>query len=269
MGLNRAEIIRRVQVHVPFHRLRNEYLPLLIRERLNPEISFNHESLDSFTRADYLETAQKIADAGLTVTFHAPFMDLRPGALDPAILRVTRDRLSRVFDLVPYFHPRSVVCHPAFDERYYISAEQKWMENSLETWGHFTRIAEQADTVIALENVYETNPGQLVKILTEIGSSHLRFCFDAGHHNVFARTDLDEWARRLFSFLHQVHVHDNNGATDEHLAIGSGTFPFARLFGLIREREIDPIITIEAHSEKTLWRALDNMEAMEFLQPFF
>jgi sugar phosphate isomerase/epimerase len=267
--LNRADIIKRVQVHVPFHRLRNDYLPLVIREKLNPEISFNHESLDKFNRDDYLETAKKITDAGLSVTFHAPFLDLRPGAIDPRILQVSRDRLNQVFDLVPCFHPRSVVCHSAFDERYYISAEQKWLENSIETWSHFTRIAEQTDTVIVLENVYETNPCQLVNILSAISSGHLRFCFDAGHHNVFAKSPLDDWAGKLFSYLHQVHVHDNRGATDEHLAIGNGTFPFARLFDMIRERKINPIITIEAHSEKTLWQSLSNMESMKYLEPFF
>ncbi len=267
--MKREKITRKVQVHVPFHRLRSEYLPLIIKERLNPEISFNHESLDRFSHDDYLETAKQIADAGLTVTFHAPFMDLRPGALDPEILKVTRNRLSRVFDLIPLFQPRSVVCHPAFDERYYISAEQKWLENSIETWNHFTGIAEQTNTVIALENVYETTPCQLLNLLSSVSSRHLRFCFDTGHHNVFAKSDLDDWDCKLFPYLHQVHVHDNNGATDEHLPIGSGTFPFERLFGMIRQRELNPIITIEAHSERNLRLSLSNMESMKYLEPFF
>jgi len=42
---------------------------------------------------------------GLKVTFHAPFMDLRPGALDDKIRQASLDRIKEVLDLAPYFHP--------------------------------------------------------------------------------------------------------------------------------------------------------------------
>ena len=112
------EILQKIQVHVPFRLLREKLLPWVIRERVNPEISFNHDDLDRFQKADFREMAERLADSDLSVTFHAPFMDLRPGALDPRIRQVTLERLRRVFDLVSCFKPRSVVCHPSFDEKY-------------------------------------------------------------------------------------------------------------------------------------------------------
>ena len=65
-----------------------------------------------------METAKLLADAGLKITFHAPFMDLRPGAMDDKIRRTSIDRIKQVFDLAPYFHPLKIVCHASFDERY-------------------------------------------------------------------------------------------------------------------------------------------------------
>ena len=121
------DILQKIQVHVPFHLLREKPvlrtappsgnhggLPLrrgrppclpeglgsgiegllqrVIRDGLNPEISFNHIDLERYQAADFREVADRLVDSGLSVTLHAPFMDLRPGALDPRIRQVTVDR---------------------------------------------------------------------------------------------------------------------------------------------------------------------------------
>jgi sugar phosphate isomerase/epimerase len=156
---------------------------MVIKERINPEISFNHVTLDRFRKEDYIRVADSLLDAGLTITFHAPFMDLRPGALDPKIRQITIDRLNQVFDLIPHFRPLSVVCHPSFDKKYYVSSEQMWLENSIATWKIFLRRAVEMDTIIALENVYESDCQNLGLLLNELSSPHVIFCFDTGHFN--------------------------------------------------------------------------------------
>ena len=176
-----------VQVHMPFRELHDRYLPLVLERRLNPEISFDFGTLQRFEREDYQRIADRILDAGLSVTFHAPFMDLRPGALDPGIRQVSRDRIREVFDLAPLFHPRSIVCHASFDYRYYVSTEDLWLQNSMDTWTFFSRLAEGADTTICLENVYEKDPRLLERLLAACAGDRLRFCFDTGHFNVFFR----------------------------------------------------------------------------------
>ena len=148
-------ILEQVQVHIPFHFLHDKYLPVVIKERINPEISFDHYTLDHFQKEDYKKVADQLLEAGLTVTFHAPFMDLRPGAIDPKIRQVSLERLLQVFDLIPYFRPLSVVCHASFDKRYYVSSEQMWLENSIKTWQRLLTLAVEMKTIIALENVYE------------------------------------------------------------------------------------------------------------------
>ena len=158
---------------------------MVIREGINPEIGFNHLDLDRFQETDFRETADRLADAGLSVTFHAPFMDLRPGAIDPRIRQVTLDRLRQVFDLIPWFRPRSMVCHPSFDEKYYVSGEKQWLENSLETWNGLLECVRGTETIIALENVYERDPHQLRPLLDALDSPQVRFCFDTGHANAF------------------------------------------------------------------------------------
>ncbi len=195
---------------------------MVLKERINPEISFNHETLDRFRPDDYRKVADTLLAAGLTTTIHAPFMDLRPGALDPKIRRATADRLGRSLIWRP-LSARSIVCHPSFDERYYVSTEDQWLENSIATWRPFLKLAEEMDPLIALENVYETNPFLLKELLSSLRSPHLCFCFDTGHFNVFAKAPLEDWISQLGSVTGQLHLHDNHGITDEHLPPGERT----------------------------------------------
>ncbi|HLE18781.1 MAG TPA: sugar phosphate isomerase/epimerase [Syntrophales bacterium] len=259
------EIIKRVQAHVPFRLLLTEKMETVIKEGINPEIGFDCNDLDIMQKTWVSEVAKRLSDAGLTVTFHAPFMDLRPGAIDPRIRKVTTDRLQQVFDLVPYFHPLTVVCHPSFDEGYYNTDKQAWLENSIETWGHFLKLAEEMGTRIALENVYETEPTPLNELFSAFTSSRLCFCFDTGHFNVFSRVPLDRWVEKLAHRLGQLHIHDNNGQTDEHFPVGEGNFPFLKFFSLLRSRKLSPLVTLEAHSEDSLRQMIQNIKRMDLL----
>ncbi len=259
------DILKIVQVHMPFHSLRDQFLPMVIKERINPEISFYHSTLDSFGKEDYVRVADQLLEAGLKVTFHAPFMDLRPGAVDPKIRQVTIDRLNQVFDLVPYFRPLSVVCHASFDKRYYVSSEHIWLKNSIGTWKEFVARAEDMNTIIALENVYEGDCQLLLLLLDAFSSPHISFCFDTGHFNVFSTTTLEEWMDGIGHRIGQVHIHDNNGLADEHLPVGEGSFNFRQFFAMIREKVFNPIITLESHTERHLWQMLENIRAMNLL----
>lgn len=262
------EILKKIQVHMPFHRLREDLLPMVIGEGINPEISFNHRDLERYQTVDFKETADRLADAGLSVTFHAPFLDLRPGAIDPKIREVTVDRLRRVFELLPLFQPRSIVCHPSFDERYYVSGERQWLANSLETWNGLIGHVKGTETIIVMENVYERGPRQLRPLLDALDPSRVRFCFDTGHANAFGSVPFGEWLEVLGDRLGEIHIHDNDGTTDQHLPVGEGNFPFREFMALVRRKNLRPILTIESHSDAILRRMLENIRAMKLLDAF-
>ncbi|MDD2671346.1 MAG: sugar phosphate isomerase/epimerase [Syntrophales bacterium] len=253
------KILNQIQVHIPFDQLYEKYLPFIAERGINPEIGFSGAVLDRYPERVFLETAAFVRDAGVSVTLHAPFMDLRPGAVDPRIRQVTVERLKQVFDLAVHFRPKTIVCHPAFDERYYVSSEDCWLENSLLTWSGLLDAAEESGAVISLENVYETDPLQIKALLDRLDPRRVCFCLDTGHYNAFSKKAIDEWLLVLGKRMGQVHLHDNDGTKDQHLPVGHGTFPFARLFAWIRDNGIEPIITVEPHTEEHLWKTLDNL----------
>jgi sugar phosphate isomerase/epimerase len=260
------DVLKKVQVNMPFHLLIDEYLDIILREGINPEIGLDCFALDRFSRNDFCDVADLLHGAGLSVTLHAPFFDLRPGALDRRVREVTVERLRQVFDLVPCFSPRSVVCHAAFDEKYYVSHEEQWLKNSIDTWSGFTEAAAEAGTQVALENVYESSPKYLALLLDAFrGSPNIFFCFDTGHFNAFSRSSLEEWMEALASRIGQIHLHDNNGSADEHLPVGEGTFPFQRFFESLKKKGARPIVTLEPHTQEDLWQTLENIRRMGLL----
>ena len=261
-----SDIHKHIQAHVPFRYLLGQHLSLFIERQLHPEISFNSAELDACRKEDVRRIADRLHASGRSITLHAPFMDLRPGAIDDRIRQVSIERFEQLFEIAPLFRPKSIVCHPSFDKRYYVSTEQQWLENSLDTWRRFLPAAKAMDTIIAFENVYEEDPKMLLALVAALDSPHVRICLDTGHFNVFSRTPLMEWVQTIGPQIGQLHLHDNHGLHDEHLPVGEGTFPFRDFFITLRRMGIQPIVTVEPHTEEHLWQTLKNIEDMGLLE---
>jgi sugar phosphate isomerase/epimerase len=259
------EIATKVHAHMPYHLL-PKYLEMFLQTKINPEIYFHHWVLENLDKTRCRDIARRLADAALKVTFHAPFMDLRPGALDEKIRQATVDRIKQVFDIASYFNPIKIVCHASFDERYYVFGDDLWLESSVKTWKDLIAMAKDVNTTIALENVYEKNPDILRRLFDVLSSDRICFCFDTGHFNVFSHEPLTVWLKALGKYLGHLHLHDNFGQRDEHLPVGNGTFPFEELFSSIKKMKAKPSITLEAHNPKNLSQSLENVRSMELLK---
>jgi len=260
------DIIKKVHAHMPYHLL-SQYLPMILERNLNLEIYFSHYVLQSLDRNKCRETAAKLKDAGLKVTFHAPFMDLRPGALDERVRQISLDRIRQAFDLAPFFQPLKIVCHPSFDDRYYVACDDLWLENSVHFWRDLLIVARDAHTRIALENVYEKEPDILRRLFETLASDDVCFCFDTGHFNVFSHASLKTWMEQMGRYIGHLHLHDNFGQLDEHLPVGAATFPFDQFFTELKALQVKATITLEAHSQEHLWQSLTNLQKMPLFDP--
>ena len=256
-------VIRSVQVCVPFRLLREKYLPLVIENRINPEIGIDGTILDTHSKKDFLEMASILQQEGLSITLHGPFHDLVPGGIDKEILKATRERMRQAFDIIPLFEPLSIVCHTGYDRKRYHEVEDEWMDTALETWEPLVKDLQGSRTILMLENVYEKTPRLLFRLLSGLNTEKAGFCFDTGHMNAFSETDMEGWLTPLKPFLKQLHLHDNDGTFDAHLAIGAGKIDFESLFTYLGENHLRPIVTLEAHEEEWIWQSLDVLSMSE------
>jgi sugar phosphate isomerase/epimerase len=257
------KIIRSIQLCIPFRLLKEKYLPVVLENRINPEIGIDGEVIDTYSKKDFLEMVSILRQEGLLITLHGPFYDLVPGGMDKKILKATRERLKQAFDLIPVFEPLSIVCHTGYQRKRYHEVEKKWLDTALETWAPLVQYLHGTGTTLMIENVYERTPRMLEKLLRGLNSEKVGFCFDAGHMNVFSETSMQGWLKALGPFLKELHLHDNDGTSDDHLAIGAGKIDFESLFEYVEENRLRPIMTLEAHKEKWIWQSLEALSQSE------
>mgnify|MGYP002628493934 CR=1 FL=1 len=95
-------------------------------------------------------------------------------------------------------------------------------------------VAKEAGVKLLLENIISsgTRVAKLVELLDEIDPSrHVGLCLDLGHAHVEGKV-LEELQAALPRLDH-LHVHDNDGRTDSHLAPGHGTIPWREVLAAL------------------------------------
>lgn len=122
-------------------------------------------------------------------------------------------------------------------------------------FSRFARLGEEARRMnikLAIENIRDDGP--LRALLEYLNDEYCGLCFDSGHYNVAqadkaaangekpqvlgvpapVNTDfslISEWGDRLYA----VHMHDNNGLTDQHILPGEGNICWEKLVAALQE----------------------------------
>ena len=247
-----------LHAHIPYLRL-SEHLKYILHKRINPELFFSAEALDTLICEKLEAQSALLRDAGLATTIHAPFLDLNPGALDGTIRDATRHRFEQLFQAAEILQPRVIVFHPGYDELRYGDSRMAWLKNSIEFWRDFLPSARKVGCIITVENIFEKEPSTLRGLLEAVDDPSFRHCFDVGHWHMFSTVPLEEWFAELGPYIAELHIHDNHGEADEHLPLGEGVIDFDLLFNLAEQYAPQAVKTIEAHTPERLERALKNI----------
>lgn len=257
MGISLEALVPRVQVNIPFGFLVEDYLDRFLSGGLNPEIGLDAVSLERYPKRVFQRVAQAFQKARRRITLHAPFQDLLPGALDEVIRNASCRRLHHAFRFLAVFRPESIVCHPGYEARHYNWNRKEWLASSAATWKEFSRMAADQDARLMLENVYETDPHLFLDLLDKVNAPNLEVCLDVGHLAAFGGGNFPLWLDTLGPVIGQLHLHDNHGDNDTHLALGAGKVPLAEVLNYLAELGPPPIITLEPHQEGSLQPSLE------------
>jgi sugar phosphate isomerase/epimerase len=259
-----STILDQVQVNIPFRMLTREgYLARFLEEGIHPEIGFDAITLEETPEREYEEAAAAFRENGRRVTCHAPFLDLSAGSPDPAVRRLTRIRFEQTLRAAAPFRPVTVVCHTGWDHRRYLEVRDAWVEKGLELWAWFAGALRSEGARMMMENVYERSPGELLDCCAPLRDLGVGVCLDTGHLSAFGEEPLDRWLDVLTADIGQLHLHDNLGERDEHLAPGRGVVDFPLLLRrLAAEKERPPVITLEPHQEEALREGVDYLERL-------
>jgi sugar phosphate isomerase/epimerase len=233
--------------HVPWTQLQ-QFLPEVLGLGLAPEIAIKGPDLDEIANTELDRLAASLTDAAVRPTIHAPFFDLNPGALDPLVQQVTRQRLTQTLEVAGRLNAHLIVIHPGFDRWRYPNLDQVWIENAETFFLPLLELAARHDCRLAMENIYEERSDNLVQLADRLESPWFGHCFDIGHWHMFGQQEMLDWIESIAPRLLHLHLHDNHGTDDEHLPVGSGLIDFQRFFPRICEIKRPISMTLEAHT---------------------
>jgi sugar phosphate isomerase/epimerase len=106
------------------------------------------------------------------------------------------------------------------------------------------------DIKMHLENIMDRNPELLSELVCRVDSPLLDIALDIGHAQAYSKVTPLYWIESLKTQVGYVHLHDNHGAEDEHLALGDGNIPVADTLDALDKYASGAVWSIESGGGK-------------------
>ncbi|MCX8042769.1 MAG: sugar phosphate isomerase/epimerase [Desulfobacterota bacterium] len=177
---------------------------------------------------------------------HGPFVGIDYTYKDHLLRDAVRKRLDMTFDMVCTLRPDTLVLHSGCPEQMVrFGLTDPWFEQAVAFWRQEIKRYEELGVRVVLENVVEPNPDLLIQLVDKVSSAYLGLCFDIGHATLCSPLPPAAWVEQMGNRLMHVHLHDNNGATDEHLPIGKGHIDIDAFFDALYRLAPNATISLE------------------------
>ena len=179
---------------------------------------------------------ETLASTNLKVTVHAPYGDLNLATLNDPIYRESIRQICSCIEHASRLTDR-VTIHPGYLSPVGKLLPQKAWNLQKDALREIGRYAAEHNVTACLENMIGIKeflcrfPEELIG-MTE-GIEGIGMTFDFGHANTIGK--VEDFLKYVKKARH-VHIHDNNGLSDEHLALGAGTINWERTGKIIASR---------------------------------
>ncbi|MBW2355667.1 MAG: sugar phosphate isomerase/epimerase [Deltaproteobacteria bacterium] len=207
-----------------------------------------------------------LVDGGLGLVCHLPTF-IYTADLTPALRQASRDEIRRSLDVAADLGAEKVVAHPPAIS--FMGARAMDRVRPLVEEGMAEMLAHAASlgVCVCLENMFPryrvgVEPSAFEPLLA--AWPELRLTLDVGHAFIE-----DRKAQRLLAFIetlgHRVghlHLSDNRGQRDEHLPLGKGRIPYARIARALTHHVTMETITLEIFTD----RREDLVDSREFFR---
>ncbi len=175
------------------------------------ELSFDNVSDD---KAQWYKACKKVK------SYHGVFMDVNPASGDSLIAELSKKRYEESCKKALECSAENVIfhstCFPFLRGKYL----EVWAEKSAE---FYTYLAKKYSSLnFYIENSFDINPVPIDSLMKLIKVPNVKVCLDLGHIN-YSGASLEEWFDVLGDKTGYLHLSDNMGVYDDHIAVGSGT----------------------------------------------
>jgi sugar phosphate isomerase/epimerase len=224
-----------------------------------PNIELVDDGLHALNRKRVHVLNELAASYGLKYTVHAPFISVDISTPSDWLLKAMIKGLEKSIVNSSALNCQVWVFHPGLKSvMSNLSPGMNWVRN-LKSASLLTKFARDQGVTAAIENVPEPflfvmkTVEDFRRFYNEIDED-ISMTLDLGHANISHQTDtfLTTFADKIV----HIHAHDNDGKSDSHLGIGSGTIDWERTADLIKKISHDKIIVVESteHIQESLNR---------------
>ncbi|MDD7388890.1 MAG: sugar phosphate isomerase/epimerase [Lachnospiraceae bacterium] len=209
------------------------------------------ENLDSLYREirTYEKRLSRMGCKELTI--HGPFLDLNPMAYDKWVVEITRQRYEQAYLAAQLLGAEKIIYHTCYIPGIYMLTG--WADRMVDFWNRF--MEDKHGIQVLMENVQDPCIEPILEVADRVRHPDFGLCLDVGHANCYSQESVTKWARRLGPHVKHVHLSDNDGRTDSHLALGEGTTPAAEALSCIYFHNPEATCTIECSSREAVLKS--------------
>ena len=206
------------------------------------------------TKADHLarmsgndldRIRERIERDSLKVFTHGPFFGLDIASLDRCLSEYSADCILIGIEATSRLGGGLMVMHTGYLPQFSRGVRRHWFRNWAERMPRIVDRARELGVTIALENTWDDRPEVLLHLADLVPGGDIEFCLDTGHVNVFSRLSVRRWWDAIGDRTAALHLHDNDGLSDDHMEPGRGTFDFPELVRCIRGSARMPMFDLE------------------------
>lgn len=221
------------------------------------------ENLDHLNE-NILQYRQRLRAMGAQrLTIHGPFLDLNPMTFDSRIRQITMSRYAQAYEAAAELGAEKIVFHTCYHPDIYLLTG--WDRRTAEFYQEF--LENRKEIKVVLENVFDREWEPIQEAIEEVNVPNLGFCLDIGHAHCYSPRPAEEWAQAMRKHISHVHVHDNLGDKDSHMALGQGNISLSRTLMPFLLNEDEPTFTIECGNKEavlTSWEMLRELKSCFF-----
>ncbi|GED28244.1 AP endonuclease [Brevibacillus agri] len=200
-----------------------------------------HAELLAWSREQLAELKKQGEERGITWSIHAPISGCNLAAGTGPSREKTLETMKRCLAIARFLDSTHVVMHAGeVADAHDADSRARGVEHVSEAARLLTAEVSDGRTTLALENVppyprvLGWNVDDLLAVCKAVDSAHLGIAYDVGHAHLIRPGYALEALETVFPYVSVLHISDNGGETDEHLAVGEGTIPYAQVWSALQ-----------------------------------
>ena len=230
----------------------------------NYEDNIFHKDIESI-KAHFSKSLDYIKRSGLTITqMHAPFPAYVPG--EPQHLDYMIEVYKKLIIFSDFANCKNLVIHGICTRSDHPEDTKEYIENlNLKLFESLIPTLVKTNVTVCLENLFTWRPSvpyegpghcsdadEAIEIIDHLnkkaGKECFGLCFDTGHANLVG-FDSKKYILKLGNRIKSLHIHDNDGITDLHLAPYSGNYDWTSFCDTLKEINYEGDLSFETFGQ--------------------